>query len=471
MIFNLLIFPIFRFSRLLIFGGVGCFFAFVSCIAFAETIPATVPDKVLRYNVSTPWGWGYSPEGGVMVYKGVTPAQACQDSVWRNPVYTNGNIVSGECWAYYNGTNYSFATVDGKNVCPDTNKEGTCLSSCPVDQGWTLNGSTCTRPDCPVSEFRRSDGVCAKDCSGKTGQSPPSPNYTFDNDGGEPTVGGCVVRCKTWTSSSGAMIPDRNIGSGCTYTGVAPLADGTSGVGFTPPTKNEPKTPEGCLASGQGFVTSGSGTTTCVSSGDAPPDNKPVIKSESEKVESPKNNPDGSPDPNAPGAVTTDKTTITENGKTTTKTTETTSPVNDDEGNPVCPSGFTLTAGKCVKTTTTTEETSDFCTKNPSAPACIADKKKADDACIENPDRVGCVDLGTPPDEAALTTTPSGLPSSISVIGFASNASCPADIALPRGASLSFRWSCDMASALKPVLLALAWLASGLIVMGAFKNG
>lgn len=98
----------------------------------------------------------------------------------------------------------------------------------------------------------------------------------------------------------------------------------------------------------------------------------------------------------------------------------------------------------------------------------VSPEEKTEDPCKLNPERMGCKEFGTPED-SVLPSEARGV-SAITVQSFAGNATCPPDIQLPKGATLSWSYPCQMATGVRPFLLALAWLAAGLIVIGAVRS-
>lgn len=106
---------------------------------------------------------------------------------------------------------------------------------------------------------------------------------------------------------------------------------------------------------------------------------------------------------------------------------------------------------------------------DPTTGGALPPSEKTPDFCELHPTAMGCQEFGTPEDSGKLTESALGV-SSITVQSFGSSAACPAPIQLPKGASFSFEWPCRMAEGVKPFLLALAWLAAGLIVIGAARN-
>lgn len=93
------------------------------------------------------------------------------------------------------------------------------------------------------------------------------------------------------------------------------------------------------------------------------------------------------------------------------------------------------------------------------------------DPCIDNPDRLGCVSLGEVTDTTVGTaerTLASITPASIGGVG-----SCPAPITSTfMGQSISFSYDlpCQAAGMLRPLILALAWLAAGIIFIGGVRQ-
>ena len=150
----------------------------------------------------------------------------------------------------------------------------------------------------------------------------------------------------------------------------------------------------------------------------------------------------------------------------TTSSTTSHSVVADSNGvNNVSTTTTTTSPDGTVHTQTTTQTQASFCTENPNAPLC----KAADDECVTNPERVGCAKLGGVSDEGPLTSVDSGL-TTLTPVVLTTNASCPANISLPKGVVVSWAPICDVAGWLKPLILAFAWLSAGLIVVGGVRT-
>lgn len=97
------------------------------------------------------------------------------------------------------------------------------------------------------------------------------------------------------------------------------------------------------------------------------------------------------------------------------------------------------------------------------------DNTKDTPFCTLYPESLACAKMGTPEKADKLESKTMGV-ESITIQTFGSSATCPSPIRLPHGSELSFEWPCRMAEGVKPFLLALAWLAAGLIVIGAMRN-
>ena len=431
----------------------------------AETIPAT----------SVPGGT-VAPSGFIANSKtGATKEAACKANAahWVADNAVNGPGKAGACWSYYVG--YVQETWVYANACPagSTMANYVCTSAatytCPSGQGWTVNGSNCQRDDCQSGYDRNSNGQCQKNCTNKNGMATPSAVNKWPNGAFPMVIGGCTVDCATISGGgSSRLIPDETVGTNCKFTGASPAPDeGTpaEGTGFTPKPK-APDTKTDCTGAGMGFIQSSTGAVTCVPNSSAPAGQKAEVKTKT-GTESGTPSVSGGVDPAAPDYVKVEKETTTEGDETKTTEKKSTNPDTAKNGtvNGGCDSASVLTDGKCIVSTVKKESTTDFCTSNPNAAQC----KEFKDACKEDPDRASCKDLGEPVTENGVTEESFGV-TSISTVAFASNASCPSDISLPKGASLSFAWPCNLATSLRPIILALAWLAAGLIVVGSFRN-
>lgn len=421
-------------------------FQLIAFYAFAETKPAELRDVV-------------NPLPGVM-YGGV-----CR--------LTNDPLLIGLC-ASYDSRFDTFSEqrcINSQNPTGDYFTLGSDCNTpyipggyyCDTAQGWTLSGEMCTRPECPSGEFRDFSGVCQKDCTGKQGQKTASYGYGINGGGHNTTVAGCQVHC----TESVCYGLECSIGD-CKYTGKpgSQPGDGTYvGPEQKPdPTKNPPAKPSDCGVKGQGYIQGSTGTITCVPYSDAPA--QPAVSSE-KSAESGKTGSDGKPDPSSPDYKKSDSTSKSSGSETstTTKTTENPDTSKNGTTNGGCPAGAALVDGKCVTTTTTKESTSDFCTKNPNATACKAVK----DACVDNPSLISCAKAGEPESVPDPEKTEKSL-SSVSIVPIGSGgAYCPADVTV-RGATFTYSKLCEGLNTVKPVVIALAWIAAAFIMFGSVKG-
>lgn len=98
--------------------------------------------------------------------------------------------------------------------------------------------------------------------------------------------------------------------------------------------------------------------------------------------------------------------------------------------------------------------------------------EKQDDFCKQNPNSLACMEKGEP-DELDLETRSIG--SMVSPVAVGGAGHCMADKTLAMatmGRSITFTYKpiCDLASMVRPLILALAWLLAGWIMIGAVKE-
>lgn len=377
------------------------------------------------------------------------------------------------------------------SCCPSnyTLKDGQCESSlkvysCPSGQGWTLSGSTCTRPDCAPGETRGANGQCVPPLDYKT----------------------CAELVVTSVGSCVKSVP-------CGDASTVPLDVALTNAAVCSDEKpDNEKCPPGGIVIGE-FQ----GKPICIS----PPPDDPTCKAlggtvtgtlNGQPVCSQANNgtcADGSqaigtangqpvcsgncPSGTAPGTVngvescypiskTTDKTTTQKGGSSPDKTTTTTTDNGDGTSTTTTTttsSATTCSGDRCTTTTTTSgeggdsttqteQDKGDFCRENPKAAVCKGETEE-ERFCKENPDAVQCMEAGTPPEEGGLPTVEKGI-SSITPVAVAGASGCPADVYLPHGAVFSYAPACMYAEGLRPVILASAWLAAGLILFGFLRS-
>lgn len=364
----------------------GCLLAFVFVtlpfFSYAETIPATSAGK-----------YWYSAQ-----YCSQAPSRPACDSTTKDSwdtatqdAYTKK--VAGVAWTVTSKSPASEPTGTSVTVTWAATRvsdgfqgqlvlgvfvAGAQRYTCPSGQGWTLSGTTCTRPDCGPGEFLdlTQGAVCKKDCSAKQGIPAPNGYYSTSTETWTGSVSGCQVQCSKLTalviSSSTAAIMQN-----CSYTGKTAQGGDPNLAAESPPDPNKPKSPKDCAASGMGYILGSNGTATCVPASDAPEGQKPKIKDKDSKESGPDANGDGKPDTNSPDYKKVDTETIKDGDKVTTKKTETVNGALDGSGGVTCPSGYTKNADNttCSKVTATTENTNSYCQDNPNSDQCKGAQK------------------------------------------------------------------------------------------------
>lgn len=419
----------------------------VAFASHAETIPATETSGS-KYVIGN-------------ITDGTSFADACNRFVSANG-YTffelNVYATYAQCRFLQNGS------LNAQNVTIST----TSNYVCPSGQGWVLSGTSCNRPDCPGGEFHdpTQGGECKKDCSGKQGMATASGQYSTNVDSWTGTVAGCQVQCSQ-LSMLVVSTTKTAIMKKCTYTGKTAQSGDSNLEAEAAPNPNEPpKSIKGCAGAGMGYVQSSTGVVTCVAASDAPEGQKPVTKEKAGSVSGTDGNGDGKADPTSPDYKKTDTETSKDGDNVTKKKTETVAGIVGTDGTVTCPSGYSKNADNtCSKTTVSTQTTASFCEENPNSSQCKAET----DECKENPDRVGCKTIGDVGEEGAVESKSIGL-NSITAVSLGGSNSCPAGATFPRGLG-QYDWDpiCTWAGALKPLVLALAWLSAAFIVFG-FKG-
>ena len=362
-----------------------------------------------------------------------TVADACVAGCTYQHLWTTGG---NQCAAYTGGNCYGNTVGGGSNVQYWHADTRNVPYTCP--NGGTLSGTTCIKT-CPQGQSQNPDGTCQITCpaAGSSAMVGGAAAWKIPGTSGNCVSGfsysGCAVTCTSGASSGGTAAC-----TGCSFTGMPAEQTAASGTPVPQSEKDKPTTPDGCLAQGKGFVTSSSGVTTCINGADAPA-SQPVQTTEK-----------------------TSGTATNEQGQTTSKSgTKTTECAG---GN--CKETQVNDTGTGQTTETTDKPTSTFCSDNPNSPMC----KESKDPCEDNPDRVGCMEKGEPADGDDLPKEDRGV-TSITVQSFGSSANCPSDVTLPKGATLSYAYPCQMATSLRPIILAIAWLIAGFIVVGAARDG
>lgn len=412
---------------------------------------------------------GFSPhESCPDEYKPWGQNTACKYKVGSNPC--NSILYAGTYVCPYGGwfNNDSGLCINAPS-CPDgfsRNSLGACVSiPAPCPSGTEKVDEQCL-PLCPVGFDRNANGQCVKDCTSKQGQATLNGSYQFYGAVSTWSVSGCRVRCRSRSLAAGG-----GRGHECYYTGVSADPDDNYAEPvdkLDPDLEPPPEEPDDCLRRGKGYI-SGPNGVTCVFGPDAPPGQRPNIESDSEQ-ESGTAGPDGKPDPNAGDYKKTETTTKKNGDGTITESkTETTNGKPDGNGGYTCPEGFTKTSdGKCQRQSGSTQDEASYCQKNPSAPQC----KGQNDDCKEGSDLVKCVRLGSVKDDGeSLLTKRIGV-SYISPAAIATGGGCPAGITFPKNLG-SYNWEpiCDFASALRPIILVLAWISAFFIVFAIKSDG
>ena len=410
--------------RNLLYFLIGVLLSAVACFSYAGTYPAT---KVWSgswtgcesptycsspSDACTKMGANYSTPVVLIPY-GSGDSNYCKDA-------TTGAQVA---WAYFSPTY-------------------TCL------QGGTLSGQTCTKTCTGTGEVLQADGTCkvpctpplisdgaggCKDpCSSKAGQ--PDSYMTGQTICGKgassPSAacyGGCVISYSfglamgSGSSSEWCATVGRYTGSSCTGSDSSVPTTGDDDGKINPEGEKLPQdSPEKkCVDSGQGFG-SVNGVTVCV-------------------------------DPTTTTGKKTDTTKTTDStGQTTTSTTTTdTKTVKNPDGSTTTITTVTNPDGSKTESTTTTSGA-------------------ANGGGNGNGD--GDFGWGEPGQEGELTKKDGGV-NSITAVEIVSGASCPSPVLLPHGwGEIRYDLACNLADRIRPIVLAFAWLASGLIVIGGIKD-
>lgn len=461
--------------------------------ANAESQPATYG------YVQANWFWQVSYITNGIKY--ASCGEAAQASVAGNPDYPtascgtcSGSRPYKSCQRYathINGSTSYYGSLeehcDGTwdaalSICTT----GQQAYSCPSTGGWTLSGSTCTRPDCGTGTTRDSNGQCVplyKTCAAlvvtSTGSCvksvPCGADSTLPLESALMNAAICSDQKSDPTNcaaSGGIVIGEFQGKAIClspppsdpSCTALGGTVTGTlNGQPICSQATNNPPCPGGGASQGtingqpvcNGNCPTGSapgtvnGVTSCY------PVSPTTTKSTTQKSSSsPSSTTTTSNDPNVtPGQDTKSSTTQCEGERCTTTTTTT-----------KCPEGQ-----QCTTTTSTKgEDKGDYCKENPKASVCTGETE-AEKFCKDNPDAVSCMKAGTPGDESGLTSVEKGI-SSITPVSVASSGGCPGDVQLPHGAVFSYAPACQFAEGLRPVILACAWLVAGLIVLGMTRN-
>lgn len=501
------------------------FIAAFSGSAIAETVPATmskVPAEYRVYNnpygaIATTWSNPVPAAEVDALFQTHCSFLSAQSGWPRHSTPSTSNAGTGYCYLQ-NGPWRVDLLITQQPYCKAGTLSGqhpnaTCnnVPTCP-DSSWALSGTTCERQTCPagqtwnaVSQRCRCDSGSDVGDDGKCCPQPseqiPSMQFcyisnTTDTSCTSSAPNGCTIRCNDITfqkPKGGEQVvigPFMALGQSCKYTGSyspenfggGPLSDQElRDIDNRVKEPGDEATPAGCMAAGMGYV-SGSSGTTCVAAGKG----GDVVKNTS-STSSNSGSGGGSgggtgsgtgsstkqtTTTGSNGSSTTVKTTTTQNGDGTTTTTTTTTSHNPDGSvSETVKTEKKDSSGNTVETSEKKQETTDkaeWCAKNPTDAAC----KKAAEDCPEGSDKAACVKLGNPDalPNPELNTVERGI-SAVVPVGVASSPSCPQGPPLPFGLGyMPLDGICDLATGIRPILIALAWIGAGLIVIGAFRE-
>lgn len=337
----------------------------------------------------------------------------------------------------------------------------TCVTSANVQFRNNFRGdvpdsryATCRYLDsCPEGEIRQSDGSCSAPpppdcepgCNGACGS-----NKRFLNFRTRACIDQCIYKLHT---GIGIQTTD-----GSWYYGHT-VGDNT-GVSCTPDMDNSLPDPQPCpececIKKKQSYAVM-QGVAVCLEPGT--PGSEPVKKQDPPKVET--HTPAPTPENPNPEPVVT----------------ETPSPVITITPAPAgSPAGtaptITETTTNADGSSTATEQSQDsFCQANPTHKVCRQEDAKTD--CDKYPDSLGCSVIGDVPEFEPLETKEIDM-SSIVLRELPSDNSCPAPLYFTVGGKtipISFEPICEYASAFKPLVIAVAWLSTAFIIVGARKD-
>ena len=131
------------------------FFGLILVLFFSTSYADTMP--------ASP-GWVVT--GNATVYG--SPADACSGMA-PNSCFSSNTVVFEfgyqKCYGYVTSScAAAFGVSAGALYSRGVNAVQTGYS-CPSNQGWTLSGQNCTRPDCAVGQTRNQAGQCVTDCA------------------------------------------------------------------------------------------------------------------------------------------------------------------------------------------------------------------------------------------------------------------------------------------------------------------
>lgn len=350
-----------------------------TCDATTCTIAATATPRT-----GTAYAWRSQSYGRY----GSDPLAVCKSNVSNNCASPASCrlTANGTNWSCYNNGSYVDNIVANTTpVCTQGNTDPgsavTCTGNvytCPTGQNWTLSGSSCTRPACPLG--RNADGTCnacttmllksgacAEPCTAGAENTQFNKTTAIDTAKGYCGANNCaksvVSRTPIATScafgaggvglcQTGFSVTLRTTGGYCDYED-----GGTPGTVTPAPEKNDNPCP-----AGNGVVQSAGGFLRCLPQG--------ASSSETPVKTTTTNTPSDGTQPTTTTNNTTNVTTCTTEGSCTTTTTVTTS------------GGTTVT--------TTEQAKGAFCAKNPKDDACTGVGTANGNGTVGNGNSSGC---------------------------------------------------------------------------------
>lgn len=421
--------------------------------AYAETIDATPTTTVVNNYVR------YYPYTGT---SGPTYADTLMEACIGRVLAFDGpdNHVTGvtepdtchTSWGYNVGVSYA-------NAChsPNVSNGTQCVTTnytCPATGGWTLTGQSCTRADCAAGQDHNADGSCAYSCNKSAGTSLKSGFWDLGTSPtNSPMTNPCIDHCSA--SFNGTSPAVSAVVGGVTHyyaQGSYEVLNGNAACQTNTPNVDAittaPTNTQSCGANQtSGYV---NGVFTCVDNPTSTPvPQPPPVSSTTTKTET-VTNPDNS--------TTTTETTTNPDGSKTVKITNNPAP------------------GSTAPATSTTTTTGGGKSLGGATEATLQDIKdkldKQAQECELHPDRPGCKDLGDPgsltPGADILENRTISITEAGHSVG-SDTGSCPGAFTV-HGISVDFSSVCTGFGYIRPILLALAWLAAGLIVVGGFKG-
>lgn len=340
-----------RHLRNFLFFLVGCLLGGFVVVACAETISATYdyPSSQVVLN-EQPYVTNTSP--GV-IYRWGTLAFQRVGSVPHGCIsaYPSG-------WSFYGGyyPDDSFSCKYSVIVSQMAEKAYTCPSS----GGWTLSGTSCSRPDCATGEIRLADGSCKVNCPASGAAIASSLGGTYSGAGASIPSSLCINGCSYSTAGL-------SVGTGTLWATAPGASLGTTCTGNTGTQMSTSDPSYKCVSQGKGYGTV-NGVIVCTEA-------STVTSSGTKTSTSTSTTTDTSNTTTTSTASQSDSSTTTCSGETCTTTTTTTKTNADGT--------------KSVVTTTSNQDKAGFCQTNPTAPACSGATEQSK-YCADNPTALSC---------------------------------------------------------------------------------